>query len=349
MSDVQDKAANRDESGGNGLEAANGPAALRYLCLLWKHKLLIAAVSVIPAAVVAVTLLLWPRKYAATFVYERPLAESQHSVLLQRFYSQENLDKIINRLREQRLAGYAGRLDEARVRQSFDKLVRFEVSPMYPRRLQTTDPAMSAQISAFQARLLLFRVLGDSEQEVLKAGAIMTANIESVLPIYDVRNDLKDSIQRYRVLAAQIEENRFTLTLDLQKEQARLEKLKGIGGTGSDEARDGIVLQFSDVKNSNEFLPLSYQIRAVQSRIIDLEETVAGDKKKYDFYLQVLDLNDRLLSRIEESLLTDYTVRQFVDFLGEQLSTCKDEALSDHLKSYIRKTENLIQVNTPRR
>jgi len=319
---------------------------LRYLNLLWKHRVLIAAVSVVPAVIVALALSLWPRKYTATFVYERPLAESQHSILLQRFYSQENLDKIIDRLREQGLSGYAGRLNEARVRQSFDKLIRFEVSPMYPRRLQTTDPATSTQISAFQARLLLVRVRGNSEREVLKAAEIVTGNIESVLPIYDIRNDLKESIQHYRMLAAQIEDTRFTLTLDLQKEQTKLEKLKAVGAAASEAVQGSIVLQFNDVQNSREFLPLSYQVRAVQSRIIDLQETLAGDARKYDFYLQVLDLNGRLLSRIEESVLTYSTAQQFVDFLGEQLRTCKHEALSDYLKSTIRKTENLILVNT---
>ena len=122
--------------------------------------------SVVPAVTVALLLSLWPRKYTATFVYERPLSESQHSVLVRRFYSQENLDKIINRLREQELADYAVRLDKARVEQSFDKLIRFEVSPMYPKRLQTTDPTTSEKISEFQARLLFVRVIANSEPQV---------------------------------------------------------------------------------------------------------------------------------------------------------------------------------------
>jgi hypothetical protein len=33
-------------------------------------------------------------------------------------------------------------------------------------------------------------------------------------------------MQRYKTLAAEIEDNRFTLTLDLQREQAKLEKLR---------------------------------------------------------------------------------------------------------------------------
>jgi hypothetical protein len=342
MSDVQYKTPALGESGRGEPE----PAILRYLCLLWKHKVQIAVISLVPAAIVALVLSLWPRKYTATFVYERPLAEIQYTVLQTRFYSQENLDKIAGCLREQGLADYAGRLDKARVRQSFDKLIRFEVAPMYPRRLQTTDPATSTQISAFQAKLLFVRVFGSSEPEVRKVAAIVMGNVESVLPIYDIRKDLKESMQRYRLLAAEIEDTRFELTLELQQEQTKLEKLNTVDGAVPEATQSGIVLQFDDVQKSREFLPLPYQVRAVQSTIIDMQETLAANAKKYEFYLQVLDLNGRLLSRIEESILADYTAEQFIDFLHEQLQSCGEGALADYLKSYIRKTENLILVNT---
>jgi len=345
MSDMPSQTSRFDESGPDGREAASEPAVLRCLCLLWEHKVLIAAVSMIPAAIVALVLLLWPRKYTTTFVYERPLAESQYTVLQRRFYSQENLDKIADLLREQGLADYAGRLDTARLRQSFDRLIRFDVSPMYPRRLQTTDPATSAQISAFEAKLLFVQVVGDSESQVRKAAAIVMGNIENVLPIYDIRKDLKESIQRFRLLAAEIEDTRFTLTLDLQEEQAKLEKLAAVGAA-EEASQSGIVLQFNDIEKSREFLPLSYQVRAVQSGIFGMQETLAADAKKYEFYLQALDLNGRLLSRIEESILTDYTAGQFICSLHEQLQSCEEGALSDYLKSYIRKTENLVLVNT---
>ncbi|MCL5281941.1 MAG: hypothetical protein M1376_18760 [Planctomycetes bacterium] len=62
--------------------------------------------------------------------------------------------------------------------------------------------------------------------------------------------------------------------------------------------------------------------------------------------MQVLDLDNRLLAKIEESLLTYYTAQQYLGFLGEQLQACKDQAIADHLKSYLRQTENLVQVNT---
>ncbi len=328
-----------------GSEAAfsGEPAFSRYVRLLWRRRALLGVGSLLPALLVGLLLSLWPRKYSATFVYERPLAESEYSVLLRRFYSQENLDKIVGRLREQGLTEYAGKL-LAPTERSFERLIRFEVAPMYPKRLQTTDPTTSERISAFQAQLLLIRIMGNSRKEVSGVAAVVTGNVESILPMYEIRKAIKDSIQRFKTRAAEIEDSRFNLMLDLQREKAKLEKLKELDDDSS--GTEGVILQFTDVQNSQEFLPLSYQVRAVQSKIIDLEETLTSDRERYDYYLHVLDLNNRLLARIEESLLSYYTVQQFLDFLGQELLACKDGAVCDYLKSYIRETQNLILVNT---
>jgi hypothetical protein len=331
---------------GPAVRGAGAPALWRYWQLLWKRRLLVAAVPLLAAAAVAVLLCLWPRRYTATLVYERPLSEREYSVLLRRFYSRENLDKISRRLDEKGLTRYARSFHEAGTEESFQRLIRFEVAPMYPKRLVTTDPATSAQISVFQARLLLIRVVGRSAQEVAGISGVVTGNIEDILPLYDIRNSLKDSIQEFKRRAAEIEDNRFTLTTDLEKEKAKLEKLQNLGGVPVEGADEGLLLQFTDVAKSREFLPLSYQIRAVQSRMIDLQETLASDTEKYKYYLEVLSLHDKLLAKVEESLLTDFTVAQFLGFMGEQLLACQNNAVADYLKSYMRKTENLAQVNT---
>jgi len=362
MNEPQQTATSLTERRDQGPEgsAYREPPLLRYLRLLWERRWLVLGGSLLPAFLVACVLYLWPRRYTATFVYERPLAESEYSVFQRRFYSQENLDKMIGRLQEQGLTRYVQQLEQARTQQSFEKLIRFEVAPMYPKRLQTTDPCTSEKISAFKARLLSIKVFGDSAQEVAGASAIVTGNIESVLPLYDIRNHLKESLQKLRVDAAKIEDDRFKLSIDLQKEQAKLEKLKALQGEGqtvrteegqrafspSSSGTSGLVLQFNNIEKSRDYLPLSYQIPALQSKIVDLQETLTSNTEKYNFYLQELDLNNRLLGKIEASLLTYYTAQEYLAFLGEQLLACKEQALCDHLKSYLRNTENLILVNT---
>ncbi len=326
-----------------------------FLHVLWRRRLLIAAGALAPALLAALLLFLWPRKYTATFVYEYPVKETEYNVLVRRFYSVENLAKIADQLREKGLAQCAQDLLDCQSEDSLEELIRLTASPAYPKRLQTTDPATSEKISAFQAQLLSIRITGRSRKEVETAAAVVTANFEHVLPMYAVRNDLKELIRRFKMTAADIENNRFTLDMDLQSEQARFEKLKVLEGPGAgssdqpgraEAGRDSLVLQFTEVKGSREFLPLAYQIRAVQSKIIDLQETIRSNEDKYTYCVGVLDLATRLLSQVEQSILTPYTAQQFLGFVGEQLLACKDKAQADFLKSYMRRTENLVLANT---
>ncbi len=322
------------------------PAILRCLSILWQRKILILCGSLLPALVVGVVLYAWPKKYKVTFVYERSLSEGGYNVLQRRFYSSENLGKIISRLRDSGVSEYAEKLQTAETEEVLAKVIRFSVSPAYPKRLQTTDPTTSERISSFEAQLLYLDIVGDSKGEVSAVSAVVTADLENVLPIYEIRNALKESIQKFKTCAAEIEDNRFSLALDLDKEREKLNKLQALDTAPAAATEENIVLQFADVGESREFLPLAYQVRAVQSMIIDLEESLTSDKEKYAYYLKILALNDKLLKEIEDRILTYYTAEQFLEFLGNQLLECEDDALADYLKSYIRKTENLVLVNT---
>jgi hypothetical protein len=332
-----------------------GPPLPLLLHLLWRRRLLIATGALVPTLLAAMLLFLWPRKYTATFVYEHPVKESEYNVLVRRFYSLENLEKIVGQLREKELAQYAQDLLDCRSEGSLEKLIRLTASPAYPKRLQTTDPATSEKISAFQAQLLSVEITGRSRKDVETIAAVVTANFERVLPVYAIRNDLKELIRRFKAMAADIEDSRFTLDMDLQREQARLEKLNTLEGPVSGSSgrpgqaetdQDKLVLQFTDVKSSREFLPLPYQVRAVQSKIIDLQETIRGNEDKYTYYVGVIEITNKLLNQVEQNILTYYTVPQFLAFVGEQLLACKDKAQADYLKSYMRRTENLVLVST---
>jgi len=325
------------------------PAILGYLGLLWRRRFLIVFGSLVPALAVGAILHYWPSQYKATFVYERPLTESQYNVLLRRFYSSENLGKIVGRLEAVGLTSYAERLGSQETERSLQRLIGFSVWPEYPKRLLTTDPTTSERISNFEAQLLHIDITADSKETVAKAAAVITDNIESVLPVYEIRNGVHESIRKYTGLVAEIDESRYTLTLDLQQEQAKLEKLMALGDDVAEGATGDITLQFADVQASREFLPLPYQRRAVQSKIIDVQEKLNSDKKKYTYYNGVLKLNAQMLEEIEGGILTYYTVEQFLGFLGAKLldhQKDQDSSLSDYLKSYIHKTQNLVLANT---
>lgn len=322
------------------------PAMLCYSHILWNHRLLIVLGSLLPALLLALAVHLIPAQYTTTLVYERPLTESEYSMLLGRFYSSENLAKILTHLREKGISDYASKLERAETHVSLEKLIRFKVSPPHPQRPNSADPATWERINLLEAQLLDIEVTGGSKDDIPGICAVVTANFENVLPVYDIRSDLKTSAQEFETLAAEIEENRFPLTADLKKEEMRLERLLGLADTPLESTQGNVVLQFTEVAESREFLPLSYQIRAAQSTIIDLEETLRSERDAHSYCVKVLELNDRLLRKIEESLLTDCTVQQLLDFLDEQLAACTEETLADYVQSYIRRTQNLILANT---
>lgn len=317
-----------------GPEPYREPLVLRYFRLFWERRGLVLGGSLLPALLVALLLTLWPRQYTATFSYERSLAQSEYNMLQRRFHSQENLAKIIGRLREQGLARYVPPLERARTPQSFDKRIVLEVAPTYPRQPQTADPCASEKIAAFKARFLSVRVLGNSPEEVARVGAVATDNIEAVLPLYDIRTHLKESLARLRSDTATIEADRPRLSFDLQKETAKLGKLQALAGTTVEAVPSGVIL------------PLSYQIQAAQARIVDLQETLGSNALKCDFYVQAMNLDNRLLAKVEDSLRTYGTAQQYLEFLGEQLLACQDPALGDYLKSSIRRMENVVLAST---
>lgn len=320
------------------------PAILRYLRILWRRKCLIVFGSLLPAVVVGVVLYFWPYKYSTTFVYEYPVTETTYEVLLHRFYSSENLRRIIGRLRESGVEDYAEKLNRARTERALQKLIQFETLPALPKRVPTTDPAISERITVFEPQLISIEITGYSKEGVSTVADIVTDSFENVLPVYDARNALTESIRELKSLAAEIEENRFRLALEIQQEKTRLEQLSNALAQTAEVPQGDVVIELTDAQGNQEFLPLTYQVRAARSKIIDLQEEADGEQRKYEYYLAVLDFDGSALEKIDESIPAYYTIQQFVDYLGKRLAQIDDEALADHIQSSIRKMENLASV-----
>ena len=359
------------------------PSILRYLRLLWGHRGLILVGSLLPTLLIALVLYLWPEKYTVTFFYERRLAETEYNVLLRRFRSQENLDKLVGRLQEQGLTHYVRNLERAQTQESFDKLIRFEVLPAYPLRLQTTDPCSSERISAFRAKLLSVQITGSSAQEAAGAGTIVTANIEDILPLYDLRNYLKDSLTKLRGDAAKIEEDRSKLSFDLQKENAKLEKLKALAGakdTPGETAPGGVILQLG-MDPSRGPLPLFYPVQGGPPKMVNPQDMFSPGAEKYNLY-EFLPLSYQVGRSSPRSSIcrrrsvaiptsTIWTCKRWTSTTGcsprwkpacrpttrrsntsgscASNCACEDPTLADYLRSCLGKMENLVLVNTRRR
>jgi len=350
MDDVKKESQNSYGAGGQPdnqkIDFDGERTLLHYLNILWKWKRLIILGSVLPALVVGLILLLLPSNYTVTFVYEESPTEKDYNVLLGRFHNAENLDKITNKLRESGLDEYAKKMIKARRKRSLEKMVKFKVLPFYPKRLKTTDPTTSERIGSLKAQLLHIVIVARPEKDIRAIAAIITNNFESIIPLYSMKSELDGAIREHRTKMGTIEENRFGLQLSLDREKATLAKLKNVKTNDFAKTESNIILQFNNVGDSSEYLPLTYQIQAVESRIINLEETIRENQSKYDYYRNVLSLNEMLFDEIEDKMSSYYTIGQFHSFLTNLLEGYKGQEVADYLKSYIKKVENTMSSIT---
>ncbi|UCD50872.1 MAG: hypothetical protein JSW27_25525 [Phycisphaerales bacterium] len=257
------------------------PQALIFGRILWHRRYLVALGALLPALLVGVVLHLLPTAYSTTFVYERPLSESEYNVLLHRFYGLENLGKIVAHLRDRGVDDQAARLEQAGTRKALERLIRFEPFPAYPTPLRTSDPEILEGINSIKAQLLYVELTGAERDAMPAIADVITANIEDALPIYDLRDDLRESS------------------------------------------------------------------RTLRQRIAEIEENVNHSEQMHRYSLKVLASTDRLREEIDRHLPADYTMPQFLDFLEKQLTACEDEELAEHLRSWLRKTQNVMLASKP--
>ena len=157
------------------------PLALVFGRILWHGRCFVLLGALLPALLVAVVLYLLPTAYRTTLVYERPLGESEYRVLSQRFYSGENLDRIIASLREQGIDSYAARLEQAETKKALERLIRVEPFPAYPTRLRISDPEILERIDDIKAQLLYVELTNDSKDVMPAIAEIIAANLENVM------------------------------------------------------------------------------------------------------------------------------------------------------------------------
>lgn len=203
-----------------------------------------------------------------------------------------------------------------------------------------------------------------SGENVQKIASVYRKNFEQIVPLYSVKEELNAGIMNLKDKMAVIEEARYTLDLQLEREKSTLEKLKNSGSESSDKPPSNIVLQFnmepSKVKGPNElqnsqnvgdnsaYLPLPYQVQAEETQIINLEEQIRANKEMYGYYADLLNLNEKLFDYVKKAIPSYYTLEQFRLFLSNTLEEYKDhQEISDYLKAYIKKIENKIAGATP--
>jgi subunit length determinant Wzz-like protein len=359
-----------------------------YFLVLWKHKWLILICSVLPALIVALVICYSPRNYEVIYTYDVRgdargydrdnvrgydrdnvrgydrdnvrgynrndvsdwnLNEKNFNVLQSGFYSKENIDKIINKLRESGLDQYAKQMTAAANKSDgLKNLLKFEPVPAYIDLSETkiADAEQLEKLRQLKALLLKMTITGKPKNDMHQISAAIRDNLEKITSVYMVQGQLSTEIQTYKAMMADIESHRFSLELTLKTNNSALEKLKNMKSQVPDEVDSNVLLQF-DVGVKSEYLPLGYQIQALESEIVSIERQVETDKENYKYYEKLSVLNEKLLAEIEKNISSYYTIGQYRSFLIKLIGDYEAEELKDYLASYIKKIENRIAVSVP--
>jgi len=358
-----------------------------YFLVFWKRKYLILLGSILPVLIFGLFCFFSPRNYKVTYAYDVreqgtdvkdqdidigrqsvytdaegrtiyvvrnydvygmgnwDLNENNYKILLDRFYSTENLNKIVEKLHEMDLVAYSGRISqEGRLK----KFVHFEVSPPFfdLSKAGLTEPANLEQLRQLKALLLNMTIIGRPKNDITKISSIIRDNLENVISVYMVKDQLGAATRKLRANIAGIEENRVNLERALKTNKLVSAKLKNIKTKTSDTSKSNIALQF-DISGKTEYLPVEYQVQAVESKTIQIEEEIAATVEEYNYYKDLIILNEKLLAELKDKTSSYYTIQQFHSYLTELIDSYETNELKDYLSSYTKRLENRIVASVP--
>jgi len=319
-----------------------------YFLVLWKWKKFILLAAILPTLIFGIVFLLLSRDYKVTYVYDvagdEKLDSRKYEFLLSRFYSEENLETLINKIRENGFDKYAEKLSNAVGLP--EKYIKFETVPHFPD-ISKLDVDQLNKANEINALLLKVIITCDSDKDIYKISSLIRNNIENVIPLYKIRKQLLAGIESYNNNIADIEYNRFNLEIALKNINEVLAGLKKVSVGIPVNKQDNIALQFN-VGEQSQYLPLDYQIQAAESQRIELEEKIKTNEEKYEYYKDLLNLNNRIFAEMDKGISTgNYTIEKFKSSLTALVGDYEKPQLKDYLNSYARKIENRISAGKP--
>jgi hypothetical protein len=276
------------------------------------------------------------------------LDERSYSVLQNLFYSKENLDRLADTLQKEGATEYAKLMSGARRRPEQEGLVEFEALPSYIdlSKVKEPDPTVLRRIRKLNAQLLNMTITARPKDKLPGICAVIRRNLEDELSVRLVAKQLGVAMRRIRAQMARIEGEKFALQLDLAKNKSVLEKFKHIEFGTASRAGSGVVLQF-DLGTRSEFLPIEHQIQTAEMKIIELGETIKNNEKEYEYYRDLLGLDEKFFAVLGNGAVSGYTLRKFHSFLVEFAKQVEKQELRDYLGSYIKSIENRMAASIP--
>ncbi len=322
-----------------------------YCVLLWRHKYLIIAGSILPTLVIGLVLFSSPRDFELTYTYGNwEVDDKKFEMFLDGFYSGENLGRIIPRLKNEGFEKYAVSIGNAgaRGRKSLQKLILFEVWPPYMdlSNMKGKGASQMEELRKLTSLLVKMTITARPQSDVAAIASIVRNNVEHVTPLFDIEGELISEINEYRTKMAEIEENRFGLELSLKTKTNILAQLKNMKVEVLDTTETNFTLQFN-IGNQSEYLPLAYHIRAAETGIVELKEEVRQYEDEHTHYEELTALNEKLLGGIRNSKSSEYTVGQFHSFVSDLHGRTEKTEVKDDLTAYIKRLENRMLSRVP--
>ena len=313
-----------------------------YFPILWERKWLILLVSVLPTLLVGYILSLAPKQQEVSYIYNSEMSENDISILESRFYSDDNIKKIAAEFRNTDHANYADKL-LGTSQQGLKNIASFTVLD----RLDIRNKNKELKPGPWTLHLKT------KSEYITDACEIFSQNISQVIPLYEEYDLLKNETLDLREKLITIENSKFSLKSSLETKTDTLNSLEAIKSDDRRTSLDDVTLQFDVNKNNLEYLPLSYQVQAAKTSIINLKTQINEQNRESDHYKSLLDLNNELTQRIEKSLATGETIQQYrlslIDMLEDKKSN-EDLIPIDsitHINTNIQRIDSVIAQASP--
>lgn len=322
-----------------------------YLSVFRKQKLFILLAALLPTLLAALALYLQSRNYQLRYTYNMPLDEKNFCFLEDTFYSDENLKILTADLASAGFSEYAGKLQSASSRESLKQLIQLNVSPPFFEADNLSGNTNFEKLQTLQVvtgSYLTLRIDTQSLHAIWDIASLVRTNFEKQVPLMLIANSLNSEIFNLKNLSAKIINNRYMLSVQLKRKQSTLVKLKDSESVGDEKPPSNIVLQFDNIEATSDYLPAAYQIQAVETQIINLEEQIRTNQERLDYYNDLLDLYTRLYTHVSGVQSTGYTTEAYHVFLLSLLADYESkESVLDSLQAYTKQIEMLTAQSIP--
>lgn len=323
-----------------------------YFYIVIKHKFLILACAIVAVVVAAAAFKLMFQRYSINYTYNKwDTTYFNYELFLDRFYSEENIDWLINQLRKAGCDDYASRLEDSREsgRTEIFKYINFRIWPENLQNMKLEFLSMDniRELADFPVRMMRVGIINGKNQELKTVGEIVRNNVENRLPLYNLNDSIVTAMIGFRHEMSQIQRSRQVSLMEIEKEQAILEKLSKIpNDIDAQPNNTGIMLQM-DLSEQSDFMPLEYQKRAAQARIINKQEQMNLNKSEEEYYRHLLELYSKILSIVSNGNQTDISLNELVEKITELQLKSTNNITQDHLNAFLRDIEIVIARSTP--